>query len=135
MEKYLFLDDKRLPKDVYRYTLKKEYKDKKWVIVANYEEFVLYLKHHGVPDFVSFDHDIAESHYTPKELWNDYEASKAWQDAQVHKEKTGFDCAEYLIKFCTQNGHCLPEYYCHSQNPVGRDKINKFLYEYINLNK
>ena len=135
MEKYLFLDEKRFPNDVYRYKLNKQYKDKKWVVVTNYEEFVLYLNHYGIPDFVSFDHDIAESHYTPKEFWNDYEASKAWQESQVHKEKTGYECAEYLIKFCIENRHYLPEYYCHRQNPVGRDKINELLYKYINLNK
>ena len=28
--------------------------------VYSYEEFVAYLQHYGLPDFISFDHDLGE---------------------------------------------------------------------------
>ena len=28
--------------------------------VYSYEEFVAYLQRHGLPDFISFDHDLGE---------------------------------------------------------------------------
>lgn len=119
----LFLDDYRVPSDAYIYTRWAPFLSKEWIIVRNYNEFVQVIDKQGLPEWVSFDHDLAENHYVPKEYWGDYEASKAYQDAQEYKEKTGYECALWLIEYCKEKGFKLPYYYCHSMNPVGKDRI------------
>ena len=129
---YLFLDDIRHPYDAYSYTQETMFLQKKWVVVKNYKEFVKHIESNGLPKFISFDHDLADSHYTPQHLWTDYEKSKEWQDAQIHKEKTGYECAIWLVDYCMDNNLQLPNYYCHSMNPVGKDKIVGLLQSFQN---
>ena len=52
-----------------------------------------------------------------------YEKSKEYQEKQQYKEKTGLECAKWLIDYCIDNKQKLPNYLCHSQNPVGKDNI------------
>lgn len=119
----LFLDDIRNPADAHPYTKQRMFVDEEWAVVRSYDEFVAHIEENGMPAFVSFDHDLADSHYAPEHLWQDYDASKEWQDAQIHTEKTGFDAAKWLCEYCDRNGLDLPGYFCHSMNPVGKDKI------------
>jgi hypothetical protein len=42
-------------------------------------------------------------------------------------EKTGLDCARFLVKYCEEKGEGIPEYLVHSANPVGKENIQKFL--------
>lgn len=126
----LFLDDIRMPKDVYEYIKNDIYLSLNWDIVRNYNDFVQYITDTGLPDIISFDHDIADSHYTPQHLWDDYNASKKWQEEQVHTEKTGYDCAKWLVEYCLNNDLDLPFCYVHSMNPVGKDNINHLLKNY-----
>jgi hypothetical protein len=129
---YLLLDDVRSPLDVFLYTFKFKYLFKKWVIVRNYKELKEWVFKNGLPYFISFDHDLHPSHYTPKEYWSDYEASKKWQEAQPKIECNGEDCAKFikarmLYSNWENNGMVKPKFYVHSKNPVGRDKILKIL--------
>lgn len=124
---FLFLDDIRIPEEAFSYTGYSVFVDNSWVVVRNYEEFTSWIAKNGLPHFVSFDHDLADSHYAPSYLWDDYEASKRWQDSQVHKEKTGYECAKWLVDYCIDNDLQCPNYFCHSMNPVGRDNIVKLL--------
>ena len=73
---------------------------------------------------------MADTHYTPEHLWENYEASKEWQEAQVHTEKTGLNCAKWLVNYCNEIGRKLPSFLCHSMNPVGKDKIISTLERY-----
>ena len=130
-EKYLFLDDIRIPRDAFNYTCFIPFLKMEWDIVRNYTEFVDYIKTTGLLKFISFDHDLADTHYTPEHLWTDYYASKEWQDNQVHTEKTGYHCALWLVDFCVENNLSIPQFYCHSQNPVGKDKIIGLLENFI----
>jgi hypothetical protein len=127
---FLFLDDIREPAHAYEYTDQKMFLTHKWEVVRNFDEFKTHIEMNGIPRFISFDHDLADSHYTPEHLWTDYAASKEWQDKQVHTDKTGYDCALWLIEYCIANNLKLPEYYCHSMNPVGKDKIVGVLWSY-----
>lgn len=70
--------------------------------VHNYEEFVRYISEKGLPDFISFDHDLGEG-------------------------KSGYDCAKFLVKYCMNNQSKLPEFTVHSQNPVGKENIERLL--------
>ena len=97
----LYLDDVRNPKS------------KGWTVVRNYEEFVNHISEYGLPDEVSFDHDLAEVHYDPA----------TWRQGFVYHEKTGYDCAKWLCDYCWTNGLPVPTWNVHSANPVGRDNI------------
>jgi hypothetical protein len=121
--KKLYLDDYRYPILSFDYTNNIIYNDKDWDIVTNYDEFVNYILKNGLPNLISFDHDLADEHYTPAIYWNDYEKSKEYQEKQQYKEKTGLECAKWLINYCIDNKQKLPNYLCHSQNPVGKDNI------------
>lgn len=66
--------------------------------VYAYEEFVKFILDNGLPDFISYDHDLGEG-------------------------KTGYDCAKWLVDYCLENNLSLPEYAVHSQNPVGKENI------------
>ena len=129
---FLFLDDIREPEHAYEYTKQEIFLKQKWEVVRNFDEFKSYIEKNGMPFFISFDHDLADTHYTPEHLWTDYDKSKEWQDKQVHKEKTGYECAIWLVDYCMDNNLKLPSYYCHSMNPVGKDKIVGLLQSFQN---
>ena len=124
-KKLLWLDDLRNP------FLDEEGKvpngNDKWNInwVLNFEQFTKWIEMYGLPDAISFDHDLAPEHYTPEYFWDDYDASKKYQEWKktVYKELTGEDCAIWLIDYCSVNKLDLPIYYIHSANPVGVDFI------------
>ncbi len=126
----LFLDDIRMPIDASGYTKESMFETESWEIVRNFQEFVDFINKNGLPDFISFDHDLADEHYTPEEYWHDYEVSKAYQESQNYKEKTGYDCAKWLIEYCMDNNKSLPGFYCHSMNPVGKDNIISILEQF-----
>ena len=114
MTKLLFLDDIRNPQDAFTYTHQAVFIEEHWEIVRSFEQFVDWIKTNGLPDFVSFDHDLADVHYT------DYNGDKSTDE---YKEKTGYDCALWMVNYCMDNGLKCPAFYCHSMNPVGSDKI------------
>lgn len=95
-----------------------------WVIVRNYDEFVAYIEEHGIPDLISFDHDLGKEHM------EDYYAQMFAQGYQIpdyakYKEKTGLDCARYLIRYSEQSGQPIKACVVHSHNPVGGENIMK----------
>lgn len=96
-----------------------------WVL--NYEQFVQWIEKFGLPKIISFDHDLADEHYTPKEYWDNYEESKKYQESKEYKEKTGVDSAKYLVDYCLDNSCELPVFHVHSENPVGADNIRSIL--------
>lgn len=130
---FLFLDDIREPEDAFKYTNQEMFLIRKWVVVRNFDEFKDHIETNGMPVFISFDHDLADTHYAPAHLWSDSDALKEWQCQQVHKEKTGYDCARWLVDYCMDNNLKLPNYYCHSMNPVGKDKIVGLLWSFQNI--
>jgi hypothetical protein len=130
MSKYhLFLDDERNPEDCCGYMPNKRYYwDTEFIVVRNYVDFVSVIKEQfkngNLPECVSFDHDLADTHYSlgvhNKELWEKY------HDEPNH-EKTGYDCAKFLTEFCAENNLPLPEYFVHSMNTIGRKNIVSWL--------
>lgn len=133
MKKILWLDDLRNPFIDLEGKVPKVKGIVEWVL--NYEQFVQWIEKFGLPDVISFDHDLADEHYTPEYFWNDYEESKKFQEwkGQTYQEKTGMDCAKWLIEYCLDNNKKLPKFFVHSANPVGADNIKKILENYIKL--
>lgn len=129
----LFLDDLRSVEEAYRQEKHEMFLHKEWIIVRSYDEFVSYIHRNGLPELISFDHDLDETHYTPKEYWLDYKASEAYQDAQTYKIKTGLDAANFVIDYCNEYKKDMPKTYSHSANPIGRDRINEVIHKYRRL--
>jgi hypothetical protein len=119
--KKLFLDDIRNPKDcangLVPSKLNKFYWENDWNIVRSYDDFVSWIVKNGLPDFISFDHDLADVHYS-------MDFSKS-QDGG--KEKTGYECAKWLVNYCMDMKMEIPRYIVHSQNPVGKANIQSYL--------
>lgn len=113
-KRLLFLDDIRYPVEAYHYTKQDIFLRKDWHIVRNYEQFVSRILEKGLPEMISFDHDLADEHYLEP-------------DSQEFAEKTGYDCAKWLVEYCMDNYLDLPQFYCHSMNPVGKENIESLL--------
>jgi hypothetical protein len=124
----LYLDDFRFPMDSFNYTHDTDFSKLKWTIVRSYDEFVEYItKMHEVghfPALVSFDHDLADEHYHT----DMYKGSEKYNEHYAEfKEKTGYECAKWLVDFCIENKLNFPLYKVHSMNPIGKENINKYI--------
>jgi hypothetical protein len=117
----LFLDDNRKPYDVFRNTIDPIYENNnEWTIVKNYEEFVDAILESGLPEVISFDHDLSQNHYLPENQNNiDYDNLK---------DRTGYDAAVWLIGYCRMNNISLPDFKVHSANTEGKMNIERVLH-------
>ena len=117
----LFLDDERVPKNVTWVDLPLV----NWIIVRNYNEFIRIITESGLPERVSFDHDLSFEHY-PGGIGiyeNDPRIKTIKLDYDSYKEKTGYHCAVFLVNYCIDHNLPLPTYYIHTLNPVGKMNI------------
>ena len=76
--------------------------------LKNYNEFVSCVMGLGTKIsncIVHFDHDLGE-------------------------EKSGYDCAKWLIDWCLGHGYIAPDYDIQSSNPVGRQNIESVFKSY-----
>ena len=109
MPNNLFLDDLRTIEMVYP---QNEYN---FVVVRNFEDFVTYIKLHGLPDFISFDNDLGE-------------------DKNNNLLPDGYACAKWLVY---ESGLDLAnlQFKVHSANPVARVQIESLLNNYLKFLK
>ena len=120
----LWLDDLRNPYLNWEERLDNEYLDYNIIWVRKYEEFIDAIERFGIPEVISFDHDLEKEHYTPEKYWDDYELSKLYQDIN-ETGKSGYNCMQWLIKWVFENEvGKLPTVLVHSANPVGANRIS-----------
>lgn len=126
----LFLDDVRDPIHCVHYmhtkigALNPIYLENDWVIVRNYAEFYETLNLMGMPDLVSFDHDLADEHYMS--------GDQGKVDYTTYKEKTGYDCAKWLVEYHQSNlDTTFPKCIYHTMNPIGYENMEKYVNNYI----
>lgn len=121
---HLFLDDERMPKDVKWIELPLV----AWVIVRNYNEFVRTIERDGLPQSVTFDHDLADEHYKEYSAAHDKKVlSYGKIRYEIFNEKTGYDCAKWMANYCVDKGLPIPPYYTHTLNGVGAANISSVL--------
>ena len=96
-----WLDDERDPKVF----LPDRKRNDTVIWIRDYKTFKRRIIEFLLPDVIWFDHDLGE-------------------------EKTGKDCANFLVDYCLDRGVPLPEYHSQSQNPVGKENILKLLDSY-----
>lgn len=101
----MYLDDIRTPRDNYD------------VIVRTYNEAIEFVKVNGIPNFISFDHDLG-------------------CDEIGNILKNGYDFAKWLVDMDIKNIHKFPNdftFNIHSANPIGRNSINAILNNYLDF--
>jgi len=99
----MYLDDLRTPIEDFDF------------IVRNCDEAISIIKKHGVPNFISFDHDLGI-------------------DEDGTLLSTGYDLAKWLVDNDLENSYKLPSNFrfkVHSQNPVGKQNIISLLDGYL----
>jgi hypothetical protein len=121
MKKLLWLDDLRNPfeGDWLSYSPIEKPFDCIWV--KSYNEFVDWINQNGLPEAICFDHDLG------MEVALEARAkgmSKRKSRLLKKEEKTGYDCAKWLVEYCLDNKLKLPLYNIQSANPVGKENIN-----------
>jgi len=126
----LFLDDVRNPIDCVTYKYESVYFENDWDIVRNYDEFVKYITENGMPDLISFDHDLADEHYDPSMYDGTYN-----EKYETFKEKTGYDCAKWLVDHLMDNNLKMCSFIVHSMNPAGGTNIREYLNGFIKHNQ
>jgi hypothetical protein len=115
---YLYLDDVRIPTEG------------DWKIVRNYDEFVAHIKMNGLENYevISLDHDLGEGamveYYT--NVKPNYEL-----DYNRIPEKTGMDCARWLVAESMNEKIPLPTIYVHSANPIGSANMMGYINNYF----
>lgn len=97
----LFLDDIRFPnRDV-----KISGPESSIIICRTYDDAVWAIETYGMPDLISFDHDLGEG-------------------------KTGYDFAKWLGDYLMNNNEKIDswfDYQVHSANPVGAKNIDEYM--------
>jgi hypothetical protein len=129
MKTLLWLDDYRNPMEgqwLVFSPISREDLEVHWV--KSYDQFVEWIEFEGLPDAICFDHDLG--------LEVAIEArskgmSKRKSRLLKQDEKTGLDCAKWLVDYCIDNKLPLPLYNIQSANPVGKENIDKLLKNYI----
>lgn len=123
MKTLLWLDDYRNPFE----------DNSKWLVFSpieqpfkviwckSYEDFKEEIMYNGLPDAICFDHDL--------------DPNQGIEGLEIIDEKTGYDCAKWLIWWCTEHKLQLPLYNIQSANPIGKENIDKLLKNYLKHEK
>jgi hypothetical protein len=96
----MFIDDERFPIE------------SDWVIVRSVDDAIQVISERGIPNFISFDHDLGDH------------------------AKTGYDLAKHLVEIDMDEIHKIPDgfsFYVHSQNPTGKKNIESYLDNYLKV--
>lgn len=103
MKKYIYLDDKKTPID------------NRWIIVRNFYQFIEAIESIGLENIevISLDHDLG---IIPGE-----------------EEKTGYDCAKWLVDLSMDKNIHIPNIYVHSGNNVGILNIISYVNNYLHF--
>jgi hypothetical protein len=118
----IFLDDVRMPVG------------DDWHIVRNYDEFVAHINLHGLENYevISLDHDLGEG-----AMVEYYTNTKPNYELDYNRiaEKTGMDCARFLVAEAMNKKIPLPTIYVHSANPIGAANMMGYVNNYFRNSK
>lgn len=128
----LFLDDNRNPEDVVSYMhsrigqLNPLYMAEGWLIAKNFDEFIKIIENNGLPEKISFDHDLAFEHYESDDLTDLHGIPY-----DSYKEKTGLHALKWLVDLhMDMGGGDFPLCILHTQNPTGYENMRSYIVSY-----
>jgi hypothetical protein len=98
------------------------------VWVKSYQQFVDWIIKNGLPEAICFDHDLGMEVALAARAEG---MSKRKSRVLKQQEKTGFDCAKWLVDYCLDTDKPLPLYNIQSANPVGKENIDSLLKNFI----
>ena len=115
---HLYLDDVRKPTD------------NSWQVVTNYNQFVSHIRLNGLENYevISLDHDLGEE--AMNEFYNNALPNYKLNYDNIN-EKTGYDCAKWLVAESMTKNIPLPQIYVHSANPIGSANIMGYVNNYL----
>jgi hypothetical protein len=115
---YLYLDDVRTPTD------------DRWQVVRNYEEFAAHIRMRGLENYevISLDHDLGDT--AMQEYYNNVRDNYTIDYKNI-TEKTGMDCAKWLVAESMTKKIPLPQIYVHSANPIGSANMMGYINNYF----
>lgn len=127
MKKKIYLDDIRTP-------IKPD-----WIVVRSYDEFINKVSEIGLGsiDVISLDHDLGDT--AVNEYYNNVSPNYTL-DYENIKEKTGLDCAKWLIDYFYETNPewirskskiDFPLVYTHSANPIGSANIMGYINNFL----
>ena len=116
---WLYLDDVRTPNS------------ENWKVVRNYDEFVSHIMLNGLENYevISLDHDLGEE--SMYEYYTNVKNNFTLNYDNIVNEKTGMDCAKYLVAKSMEKGIPLPQIYIHSANPIGSANMMGYINNYF----
>lgn len=115
---YLYLDDVRIPTEG------------DWQVVKNYDELVAHIRLNGLENYevISLDHDLGES--AMKEYYTNTKPNFSLDYGNID-EKTGMDCARWIVAESMTKQIPLPQIFVHSANPIGSANIIGYVNNYF----
>jgi hypothetical protein len=115
---HLYLDDVRKPTD------------DSWQVVTNYNQFISHVRLNGLENYevISLDHDLGEE--AMNEFYNNALPNYKLNYDNIN-EKTGYDCAKWLVAESMTKKIPLPQIYVHSANPIGSANIMGYINNYL----
>lgn len=130
---FIYLDDVRTPHQ--------PIDGVEWTVVRSYDEFVSKVKELGLDniEMVTLDHDLGDT--AMNEYFNNVSPNYTLDYNNIN-EKTGYDCAKWLIDYFydnhpeyilmsrgeKKNGKIpFPTVYVHSANPIGAANIMGYI--------
>jgi len=114
---WLYLDDVRIPND------------DRWQLVKNYDEFISHIRLNGLENYevISLDHDLGDT--AMREYFNNVKDNYKIDYDNI-SEKTGYDCAKWLVAEASNKNIDLPTVYVHSANPIGAANMMGYINNY-----
>lgn len=122
MKYNIYLDDVRTPTP-----------SNNWVVVRSYDEFISKINELGLEniELISLDHDLGDSAMAE---WLNNVANNYTLDYNNITEKTGMDCAKWLVEKW-MNGDPVVDVYTHSANAIGASNIMGYINNYRHINR
>lgn len=117
----IYLDDVRTPLDW------------DWLVVRNYDQFVSKINEVGLEniELISLDHDLDD---TAMVEWSKNTFDNYKIDYNNIKEKTGLDCAKWLIEQWKE-GKPVVDVVIHSANAIGSANMMGLINHYRHVNR
>ena len=121
MKKKIYLDDVRSPKD------------KSWLVVRDYDNFVKLVTEVGFEniDVISLDHDLGDTAMAEwhKNVYHNYELNY-----DNITEKTGMDCTKWMVEQWL-DGKPVVDVVIHSANAIGSANMMGYINNYRHIHR